>query len=126
MSKKTTVKKQPKQKPWKKHKQSLISLQCGVRVEVDKGIASLIRFMNYSGLETRHSCQGKKPYGRGYVSMFATPRALGLAHYLIEHGSESRLVIERDIHPNGYDNVTFRWPMKKQQKFEDLVHKYFS
>jgi len=113
-----------KSRPWKKHNQELVSLRCGVRCEVDKNIANLIKFLNDSGIETRHSCEGRKRI-RGYVSMFATPISLGLAHYLLDHGGAIEVVVERAIHPLGYQNLTFRWPKKNQKAFEDLVRKYF-
>lgn len=115
----------PKRKPWKKHKQALVSLSCGVRCEVDKNLVSLIQYLNYKNIETRHSCEGRK-YHKGYVSMFGTPTALGMAHYLLEHGSEVRIIIERDIHPYGYENLTLRWPKKNQKNLETLIHNYFS
>lgn len=123
MSKKSN-KTPAKRRPWKKHKQVLITTSCGVRVEVDAKLAHIIRYLNMNHVETRHSCQGRKPF-QAYISMFATPRALGLAHYLVDHGGEARVHIERDIHPNGYENLTLRWPSSDQEKFEDLVHKYF-
>lgn len=122
MSKKT---KAPVQKPWKKHKQKLISAKCGVRVEVDKGIAEMIRFMNMHGIETRYSCEGRKPFNRGYVSMFATPKAIGFVHFVLDNGSAIDVVIERDIDPDEHERVTLRWPKKKFPEFEALVRKYF-
>lgn len=122
MSKKTN-----KPKAWKKHKQTLVSLHCGVRCEVDKNIAGLIEHLNRNGLETRHSCEGRngKWGSRGYVSLFATPNALGLAHYLLENGADIDGTIEIGVHPYGYKNLVIRWPKKNQKKLEALIHNYF-
>jgi hypothetical protein len=111
-------------KGWKSHKQTLIPLACGVRCEVDKNIASLLMFLNQQlGIETRHSCEGKRRM-RGYISMFATPEALRLAHYLLENSND--IHIERHMHPYGYQNLVIRWKKPNQKKLEKLVKKHFT
>lgn len=111
-------------KPWKPHKMVLVSLGHGVRCEVDANLVNILKFLNYNGIETRHSCEGRKR-SRGYISMFGTPKALGLAHYLIDNGSKVDVIIERCVHPTGYENLVIRWPKKNQKQFENLVRKYF-
>lgn len=104
----------------------LISLSCGVRCEVDEKLEKLLVFLNKQPrIETRHSCEGTKKM-RAYVSMYATPEAVALAHSLLENDGTIGIQIERDIHPYGYPGLVIRWRKQHQKKFEKLVKKHFS
>jgi len=63
-----------------RHEQIAISIH-GALVEVDAGIADLIRVMNrIEGVETLNSCENNDSYG--YVE-FRGPRSLDFAHEMI-------------------------------------------
>lgn len=109
-----------------KHKQKLVELSCGVRSEVDAKIANLIVILNRNGIETRHSCQGRKQW-RGYISMFAgRTRAKALGQWLLLNHGDLDLVIEISIHPHGYEQMTIRFQKKDIQKLEKMIHHYFA
>lgn len=108
-----------------KHKQKLVTLSCGVRSEVDAKIAGMIVILNRSGVETRHSCQGRNKW-RGYVSMFANPRAKALGQWLIKNHGELELVIEIGIHPHGYEQMTIRFQKKDIEQLTTMIHHYFA